>query len=273
MDYTKEENEEDHTEQEVREEKSEYEEKNGGVEMEEGDSSEGTIMEMSSDDEDAEEHSNKERNVKDRGQVRRSEREKKAPKRYGDYVMLLTYQQAITGPDRIKWKEAIKEEKDSLKKNNTRKVVDKEKAGNKKILSSKWIFKEKDNGQSKARLVIRGCEQRHGIDFKDVFSSVVNNCSLRILFATAVKKNYQIVTFAIKTAFLYGKLDEEVYMQPPQGNDYGGKICKLKKALYGLKQAPTKWNQTFTAALKMKGLKPLKNEQCIFKNKNETLIL
>lgn len=68
-------------------------------------------------------------------------------------------------------------------------------------------------------------------------------------------------------------MNEEVYMQPPQGYNYEGKICKLKKALYGLKQAPMKWNQTFTAALKTKGLTPLKNEQCIFKNKFGTLIL
>lgn len=183
MNYTKEETEEDDTEQE----ESEDEEENGGVEREEGDSSKRTIMEMSLDDENAEEHNNKERNVKDRGQVRKSEREKRAPKRYGDYDMLLTYQQAITGSDRITWKEAIKEEKDSLKKNNIWKVVDK-KAGNKRILSSKWIFKEKNNGQNKARLVIKGCEQRHGIDFEDVFSPVVNSCSLSILFATAVKE-------------------------------------------------------------------------------------
>lgn len=62
-------------------------------------------------------------------------------------------------------------------------------------------------------------------------------------------------------------------MQPPQRYDYGDKICKLKKALYGLKQAPVKWNETFTKALRGRGLYPLRNNQCIFKNKKGTLIL
>lgn len=69
--------------------------------------------------------------------------------------MFLTYQEAITGAEKEEWKEAIKIEKNSLKKNNTWKVVDNSKAKAKKILSSKWIFKTKDNGKKKARLVVR----------------------------------------------------------------------------------------------------------------------
>lgn len=72
-------------------------------------------------------------------------------------------------------------------------------------------MKEKDNGQKKARLVIRDCEQNYGIDFEEVFSPVVNSCSLRILFALAAKRNYLIITFDIKTGFLYGELEEDIY--------------------------------------------------------------
>lgn len=132
IDYTRGEIEENDTEQEDREEESDDEEENKGIEVEEEDYSEGTIVDVNSDYEDAEEQRNEEQDMNDVGQVRKSERERKAPKRYGDYVMMLTYQQAITGPDRIKWKEAIKEEKDSLNKNNTWRVVDKAEAGDKK---------------------------------------------------------------------------------------------------------------------------------------------
>ena len=65
--------------------------------------------------------------------------------------------------------------------------------------------------------------------------------------------NYKIFTFDVKTAFLYGELEEPVFMKIPEGYEEG-KICKLKKALYGLRQAPLKWNQPLTRFLKEKGL-------------------
>lgn len=156
---------------------------------------------------------------------------------------------------------------------NTWKVVDNSEAEGKKILSSKWIFKTKDNGKKKARLVVRGFQQVQGIDYEETFSLVVNNVSLRILFALAVKKNYSLITFDIKTAFLYGNLDEDVYMYPPEGYNYGNKICKLQRALYGLKQAPLKWNQRFSTFLEQEGLKSIKSEQCIYVNEDRTLTL
>lgn len=153
-----------------------------------------TDLEKNSDYEDAENEEPDEQDIEEIKQtVRRSDRERKPPKRYGDYI-LLTYQQAVTGPDRENWKQAIQQEKTSLKRINTWKVVNKAEARDNKILSSKWIFKEKDNGQKKAKLVIRGCEQNYGIDFEEVFSPVVNSCSLRILFALAAKRNYQILS-------------------------------------------------------------------------------
>ena len=72
------------------------------------------------------------------------------------------------------------------------------------------------------------------------------------------------MTFDIKTAFLYGELDEDIYMYPPKWYECKNKLCKLNKALYGLKQAPLKWNQRFTSFLNKKGLEPLKSEQFIF---------
>lgn len=202
----------------------------------------------------------------------RGKRKRKIPDRYKDYVYL-TYIEATTGPDKENWKKAIEEEKKSLEENNTWKTVDRTEAKSKKILSNKWVFKIKDDGRYKARLVVRGCEQRHGIDYEETFSPVVNSSSLRTLLAIATKRRDYIVKFDIKTAFLYGNLDEEIFMELPDGYNCNNKICRLNKALYGLKQAPLRWNQRFTTFLKTKGLKPTKAEPCIYRTDDNTLIL
>lgn len=205
--------------------------------------------------------------------VRKSTRERRPPKRYDDYYSYLTYTEAITGLEKKEWKRAIEEEKKSLQQNDTWKVVDKAEARDRKLLTSKWVFKEKENGQRKARLVVRGCQQKSGIDYNETFSPVISNDSLRTLFAVAATSKYKIITFDVKTAFLYGEIDEDIFMMPPEGYDYGNKVCKLKKSLYGLKQAPLKWNERFTNFLRKRRLKQLKTEQCIFKRENNTLIL
>lgn len=205
--------------------------------------------------------------------LRRSNRIRKQPDRYGDYCALLTYNEAISGPNNKEWKQAIKEEKDSLKKNNTWDIIERDEVKGRKLLTSKWVFKEKEDGRKKARLVIRGCQQEFGVDYFETFSPVISNNSLRTLLALAASNEYEITTFDIKTAFLYGELEEDVFMLPPEGYEYGNRVCKLKKALYGLKQAPLKWNQRFADFLKNRKLIQLKTEQCIFKQEDNKLIL
>jgi hypothetical protein len=80
-------------------------------------------------------------------------------------------------------------------------------------------------------------------------------------------------TFYVKTAFLYGDLEEEIYMEIPEGYKNNGKKCLLKKTLYGLRQAPSRWNKKLTKFLKEKGLNQLKSDQCIFKNNTNNLYL
>jgi hypothetical protein len=203
---------------------------------------------------------------------RKSERSKKQPDRYRDYVML-TYRKAITGPDRENWLKAIKEEKRSLDGNETWEIVDTKQANSQKPLKSKWVFKVKTDGTYKARLVVKGCEQKFGVNYEETYSPVISISALRSLFAIATAKRYSIVTFNIKIVFLYGFLDEEVYIYPPDGYRIKNKLCKLKKALYGLKQAPLSWNTRFTDFLKQKKFKPLENEQCLFKRNNSESIL
>ena len=110
----------------------------------------------------------------------------------------------------------------------------------------KWVFKVKHNGEGKvvrfkSRLVAKGYSQRHGIDFEETFSPVVRFSSIRTLLALAMQKDMIVHQMDVVTAFLNGELDEEIYMQQPDGYQVSGKenlVCRLKKSLYGLKQAP-----------------------------------
>ena len=213
-------------------------------------------------------------------QVGRGQRRKNLPPRLQDYALftnpsefsLLTYQQAISGDDNLKWKEAIQEEMSALEENATWRLVDRSEVDG-KILSSRWIFKIKEDGRYKARLVVRGCHQRDGIDYNEIFSPVVGSDALRTIIAYSAMKNLKLMKFDIKTAFLYGNIKENIYMSLPEGFEKKNKVCKLQKALYGLKQAPAMWNKRLTDFLQNHGLTKLKTEQCVFVNNDRSIIL
>ncbi|GJT99023.1 zinc finger, CCHC-type containing protein [Tanacetum coccineum] len=100
----------------------------------------------------------------------------------------------------------------------------------------------------KARLVIRGFRQKEGIDYFDTFAPVARTTTIRLLLTLAAIHNLVIHQMDVKTAFLNGDLEEEVYMKQPEGFVMPGnehKVCKLVKLLYGLKQAPKQWHQKF----------------------------
>ena len=180
--------------------------------------------------------------------------------------VLLTYNQAIESEEKEQWLKAIQSEKDSLMKNDTWVYVDEEVTKGKQVLTSRWVFSVKADGKFKARLVAKGCQQKaDSVDFKEVFSPVVETMSARTLIAIAAQKNYQIRTFDVKTAFLYGTLETETFMRVPEGFNELGKVCLLKKSLYGLRQAPQRWNKRLTDFLKSVGLVQL-NTSMHFQN-------
>ncbi|CAM8933760.1 unnamed protein product [Rhodiola kirilowii] len=93
----------------------------------------------------------------------------------------------------------------------------------------------------KARLVIQGFMQKEGIDFFDTYAPVARISTIRLFIALAAINNLVVHQMDVKTAFLNGDLDEEIYMKQPEGFIMPGnenKVCKLIKSLYGLKQAP-----------------------------------
>jgi len=158
------------------------------------------------------------------------------------------YQEAMQTPDREKWKEAFQKELDSLKRHNTYSLVQLPKG--RKSVKSKWVLKIKElpdgSVKYKARLVAKGFSQKEGIDYTETFAPVIKYKSLRILLAIANERNMEVHQLDVTTAFLYGDLDEEIFMEPPEGArspDQKGTVWKLNKSLYGLKQSPRCWNR------------------------------
>ena len=136
------------------------------------------------------------------------------------------------------WMQAIQKELSSIENHKVYEVVDKSSAIGQTILDLRWVFTIKPGGLHKARLVAKGFRQKGGIDYYDTYSPVIDIDSLRILLVYGYINNYNMLQLDVKTAFLYGNLDEEIYCHQPPGFSENNKIWKLKKSLYGLKQAP-----------------------------------
>ncbi|GKA58143.1 zinc finger, CCHC-type containing protein [Tanacetum coccineum] len=109
----------------------------------------------------------------------------------------------------------------------------------------------------KARLVIQGFRQKEGIDYFNTYAPVACITTIRLLLALEAIHNLVIYQMDVKTSFLNGDLDEEVYMKQPEGfvmpsNEHN--VCKLVKSLYGLKQAPKQWHQKFDELMVLLGI-------------------
>lgn len=187
-----------------------------------------------------------------------------------------SYKEAMTRSDKDKWTEAMKEEISSLKKNQVWVLVDRPENN---IVTNKWVLKikRKPNGEVeryKARLVARGFTQIQGIDYTETYAPVADMTSIRMLFAYAAIERLKIAQFDVKTAFLYGTLDETVYMEQPEGFcEDPHKVCLLKRSLYGLKQSPRQWNQKFSNFLKDMKLIVSDNDNCVFYRHKPLLII
>lgn len=173
--------------------------------------------------------------------LRRSERKKRPPTWWKDYGSALktskntevpqTTDELKTKDDWEQWKTAISNELKSLDLNKTWSVVNCI-PSDRKPIQSKWVFTVKDDGRYKARLVAKGCSQRPGFDYQDTFAPVAKMESVRTILSIA--NEYKLLTHQIDvtTAFLYGDLEETIYMQ--LSNYEMGKPQKvlLLKSLY-----------------------------------------
>jgi hypothetical protein len=139
------------------------------------------------------------------------------------------------------------EELDQIEKSDTWELVPRPK--NKNVIDTKWVFRNKlnEDGQvtrNKSRLVCKGYAQIEGINFEETFAPVAKMEEIRLLLAYACSKNIKVYQMDVKSSFLNGELEEEVYIEQPEGFQLSENIdyvCKLNKTLYGLKQAPRSW--------------------------------
>nr|GEX55919.1 retrovirus-related Pol polyprotein from transposon TNT 1-94 [Tanacetum cinerariifolium] len=135
------------------------------------------------------------------------------------------------------------EEMESLKENHTYELVELPKG--KKALKNKWVYRLKMGElnslpRHKARLVVKGFNQKEGVDFGEIFSYIVKMSSIRVVLVLTASIDHEVQQLDVKTAFLHSDLEEEICMDQPEGFKVKGKenmVCKLKKSLYGLKQA------------------------------------
>ena len=172
------------------------------------------------------------------------------------------------------WKHACRKELESLHRQRVYELVDLPKG--RKVIKNRWVFNLKSDGQKKARLVAKGFSQVEGIDYDEIFSPVVRFETVRMMIALAALKDWHISGLDVKTAFLYGELDEELYMVQPEGfkdPKNNNKVMRLKKAIYGLKQAALAWWKVLDKSMDTLSCMCLVSDSGIFVNKEKTIVI
>lgn len=171
------------------------------------------------------------------------------------------------------WKAAMDEEMDALRKNNT--WIEVPRPNGTKLIKNRWVFKRKLNpDRFKARLVAKGYSQIPNLDYKETFAPVASMATIRLVLNIANCQGMTLLQFDVKTAFLHGDLEEEIYMEFPAGyNNPDNSVCRLVKSLYGLKQAPRQWNKKFDDFLKRFNLKQCNIDKCLYYDEARTIIL
>ncbi|KZV55553.1 hypothetical protein F511_23512 [Dorcoceras hygrometricum] len=152
---------------------------------------------------------------------------------------------------------------------------------NHQVIGVKWVYKAKKNANGeveryKVRLVAKGYKQKHGVDYDEVFAPVARLETIRLLISLAAKYRWKIYQLDVKSAFLNGFLDEDVYIEQPLGYVIEGhkdKVLKLKKALYGLKQAPRAWNNRLDNYLQGNGFVRCAHEYALYVKKEDGYFL
>ncbi|GJS13084.1 putative ribonuclease H-like domain-containing protein [Tanacetum coccineum] len=177
------------------------------------------------------------------------------------------------------WVEAMQEELLQFKLQKVWVLVDL--PYGKKVIGTKWVFRNKRDERSivvknKARLVAQGFRQEEGIDYDEVFAPVARIEAIRLFLAFASYMGFTVYQMDVKSAFLYGTIEEEVYVHQPPGfvdPAHPNKVYKVIKALYGLHQAPRAWYETLSSFLMENGFRRGTIDKTLFIKKKKSDIM
>ena len=189
-----------------------------------------------------------------------------------------TYKAAMESPQRALWRDATDNEMTSLEKARTYTLV--RLPAGRTAIGCKWVFKTKRGADGqvikhKARLVAKGYLQRYGVDYDETYAPVARFPSIRAILALTAHHNWELHQMDVKSAYLNGDLEEDIYMEQPEGYVVPGQehlVCKLNKSLYGLKQAGRTWHLKIDIALKRQQFAALDADQCVYIKREDTCI-
>jgi hypothetical protein len=196
---------------------------------------------------------------------RQAVRESKPPKRFCSYIAMVssiresepsTFEEATS---RQVWRDFMMEEYNSIMKNDVWEVVPRPEV--KSTMTSRRLYKLKHVADGsiekyKARFLALGFSQVEEVDYDETFVPVSRYTSIRAVISIAAEMGWKIHRMDVKTTFLNGLIEEEVYIEQPLGFEVHGResqVCILNKALYGLKQAPRAWYSRIDAYLQQLG--------------------
>jgi hypothetical protein len=204
--------------------------------------------------------------LKDVGEAPRSVHQRaQASKKFPNYMVLMSsiidvepssFEEAT---DQQVWRDAMVEEYTSIMRNDVWDIVSRPEG--KSVVSSRWLYKIKHVAYGsiekfKVRFVARGFSQKEGVDYEETFSPVTRYASIQVVISIASVMRWRIHQMDVKTTFLNGIIEEEVYIEKPQGFEVHGReshVCRLKKSLYRLKQAPRAWYSRIDGYLQSMG--------------------
>lgn len=178
------------------------------------------------------------------------------------------------------WVITMQDELNQFTRNEVWELVPK--PSNKQVIGTKWVFRNKldENGiivRNKARLVVKGYNQEEGIDYEETYAPVARLEAIRLLLAFACLADFKLYQMDVKSSFLNGLIQEEVYVDQPPGFENFEKtnlVFKLKKVLYGLQQAPRAWYERLSKFPLQKYFQGGKVDTTLFiKNKKHDILI
>jgi hypothetical protein len=186
-----------------------------------------------------------------------------------DFSEPTSFQEAVSGPDQVHWRNAIRAELKSMRLRGVFRAA--KLPTGQRAIDTKWVFKIKRNADGtidkyKARLVAKGFKQKYGIDYTETFAPVVKYVTLRMVIGLAKLFGWPIDQLDVVTAFLYGQMKELVFILIPEGMEVECDFdcLELLKSIYGLKQASRVWNETFDEHVRSIGFEVSKFDPCLY---------